>query len=36
MRSFLRFFIFLLLAGCAAQPHAPQTINVVVFPGGFN
>jgi ABC-type nitrate/sulfonate/bicarbonate transport system substrate-binding protein len=36
MRSFLKLFIFLLLAGCAAQPPAPQTVKVVVFPGGFN
>ena len=36
MRSFLRFFIFLLITGCAAQPPAPQTVNVIVFPGGFN
>jgi ABC-type nitrate/sulfonate/bicarbonate transport system substrate-binding protein len=36
MRSFLKLFIFLLLTGCAAQPPAPQTVNVVVFPGGFN
>jgi ABC-type nitrate/sulfonate/bicarbonate transport system substrate-binding protein len=36
MRSFLRFSIFLLLAGCAAQPPAPQAVNVIVFPGGFN
>ena len=36
MRSFLKFSIFLLLAGCAAQPPAPQTVNVIVFPGGFN
>ncbi len=36
MRSFLTFFIFLLITGCAAQPPAPQTVNVIVFPGGFN
>jgi len=36
MRSFLKFFIVLLLTGCAAQPPAPQTVNVIVFPGGFN
>jgi ABC-type nitrate/sulfonate/bicarbonate transport system substrate-binding protein len=24
------------LTGCAAQPPAPQTVNVIVFPGGFN
>ena len=36
MRSFLTLFIFLLLTGCAAQPPAPQTVNVIVFPGGFN
>jgi ABC-type nitrate/sulfonate/bicarbonate transport system substrate-binding protein len=36
MRSFLKFFILLLLTGCAAHPPAPQTVNVIVFPGGFN
>src|SRR6267378_6401337 len=36
MRSFLKCSIFLLLAGCAAQPPVPQTVNVIVFPGGFN
>jgi ABC-type nitrate/sulfonate/bicarbonate transport system substrate-binding protein len=38
MRAFaLRILAFLFLAGCAAQPPAPpKTVNLIVFPGGFN
>jgi len=38
MRAFvLKFFAFLFLAGCAAQsPAPPKTVNLIVFPGGFN
>jgi ABC-type nitrate/sulfonate/bicarbonate transport system substrate-binding protein len=38
MRAFfLKILAFLFLAGCAAQPAAPpKTVNLIVFPGGFN
>jgi ABC-type nitrate/sulfonate/bicarbonate transport system substrate-binding protein len=38
MRAFfLKILAFLVLAGCAAQPPAPpKTVNLIVFPGGFN
>jgi ABC-type nitrate/sulfonate/bicarbonate transport system substrate-binding protein len=38
MRAFvLKILAFLFLAGCAAQPPAPpKTVNLIVFPGGFN
>ncbi len=38
MRAFfLKILIFLFFAGCAAQPPAPpKTVNLIVFPGGFN
>jgi ABC-type nitrate/sulfonate/bicarbonate transport system substrate-binding protein len=38
MRAFFpKILIFLFLAGCAAQPPAPpKTVNLIVFPGGFN
>src|SRR5258706_15732495 len=38
MRAFfLKFLALLILAGCAAQPPAPpKTVNLIVFPGGFN
>src|SRR3977135_3165370 len=37
MGVLLRICMVLLLAGCAAQPPAPpKTVNLIVFPGGFN
>ena len=37
MKSIAKALLFLLLAGCAAQPPAPlKPVNVIVFPGGFN
>jgi ABC-type nitrate/sulfonate/bicarbonate transport system substrate-binding protein len=38
MRAFfLKIVAVLFLAGCAAQPPAPpKTVNLIVFPGGFN
>src|SRR3954466_6733127 len=38
MRAFLlKTLAVLVLAGCAAQPPAPpKTVNLIVFPGGFN
>jgi ABC-type nitrate/sulfonate/bicarbonate transport system substrate-binding protein len=38
MRAFfLKILAVLFLAGCAAQPPAPpKTVNLIVFPGGFN
>jgi ABC-type nitrate/sulfonate/bicarbonate transport system substrate-binding protein len=38
MRAFfLKILALLFLAGCAAQPPAPpKTVNLIVFPGGFN
>ena len=38
MRAFFpKILVFLFLAGCAAQPPAPpKTVNLIVFPGGFN
>ncbi len=37
MLRVVRFCVFLLLAGCAATPPAPpKTVNLIVFPGGFN
>jgi hypothetical protein len=37
MKILARLAVFLLLAGCALQPSAPpQTVTVIVFPGGFN
>ena len=33
----LKILLFVLLAGCTAMPPAPpQTVNLIVFPGGFN
>src|SRR5438105_2616489 len=37
MRMSMRFLVFVFLAGCAAPPPAPpKTVNLIVFPGGFN
>jgi ABC-type nitrate/sulfonate/bicarbonate transport system substrate-binding protein len=36
MRTVLRILLFLALAGCASAPRQPQTVNLIVFPGGFN
>jgi len=37
MRIVLQALVFAILAGCASQPPAPpRTVNVIVFPGGFN
>src|SRR5258708_24033065 len=30
-------FVFLMISGCATQaPAPPKTVNLIVFPGGFN
>ncbi|HYT47603.1 MAG TPA: ABC transporter substrate-binding protein [Burkholderiales bacterium] len=36
MRAILAGLAFLLLGSCATPPVAPKTVNLIVFPGGFN
>jgi ABC-type nitrate/sulfonate/bicarbonate transport system substrate-binding protein len=37
MQRIFLIFAFLVMGGCATQPPAPpKTVNVIVFPGGFN
>lgn len=36
MRAILAALAFLFLGSCAMQPATPKTVNLIVFPGGFN
>src|SRR5712692_7349656 len=36
LRAILAGLAFLLLGSCATPPVAPKTVNLIVFPGGFN
>jgi len=36
MRLALQVVLFVALSACASAPRQPQTVNVIVFPGGFN
>jgi len=36
MKLILQALVFVVLAGCATQPQPPRTVNLIVFPGGFN
>src|SRR6266850_5512413 len=36
MRTLFRILAILILAGCTTTPQTPKTVNLIVFPGGFN